>query len=83
MNREGIDNRKDRLVIFTKWHFKPSSPEENENVYYQTLWGSPLDEWFTYRTLDETSTPGTWTLDVMGANQQLLYQNTFKVTAIN
>ena len=45
--------------------------------------GHPLDEWFTYRTLDETSTPGTWTLDVMGANQQLLYQNTFKVTAIN
>ena len=83
MNRDGLDTRRDRLVVFTKWHFTPDDKALNDFVYYQTLWGDPITEWSTYRTLDETSTPGTWTLDVMGANQQLLYQNTFKVTAIN
>lgn len=83
MNRDGLDTRRDRLVVFTKWHFTPDDKALTDFVYYQTLWGDPITEWSTYRTLDETSTPGTWTLDVMGANQQLLYQNTFKVTAIN
>jgi hypothetical protein len=83
MNRDGIDSRKDRLVVFTKWHFTPDDKALTDFVYYQTLWGDPITKWYIYRTLDETSTPGTWTLDVMGANQELLYQNTFKVTAIN
>lgn len=83
LDRKGLDSRKDGLVVFTKWHFTPDDPNQNEYVYYQTLWGNPFSEWSTVRTLDETSVPGKWQLTIMGSNQAILHEKTFTVSAVN
>jgi dipeptidyl aminopeptidase/acylaminoacyl peptidase len=74
----GIDTRKDKIVIIAKWT-KVSKTGESKTVNTLFLSGNPVDEWSALRQVSINDEPATYRLDIYDLNKKNIYTKDFIV----